>query len=149
MYSKDFKDIASGLAVTAVGGFTIVYAATHYRIGSLSQLGPGGFPLGLGIALAVLGLMILIPAFFRPGKTVVLRWRVPIIITGSIALFALVVGPFGLFPAIIALVATASIANRPYLPVVVGLSCLVLCTLSYLIFKVGLALPLEFLKWPF
>jgi hypothetical protein len=61
MKIKSQKDFWSGLMFVVVGlGFAA--GATNYNFGSSARPGPGFFPFGLGILLAVLGAMILFKA---------------------------------------------------------------------------------------
>ena len=66
MRQKDSIDIIGGLLLTATGLFAVIYAQT-YTFGTLSRMGPGYFPVVLGAVLAVLGLLVAIPAWFRVG----------------------------------------------------------------------------------
>ena len=137
-------------AVLAVGGLLFAwYAAEHYDLGTLRRMGPGMFPMGQGLVMAVLGLAIMIWApernlirpEFNPG--------VAIKVVGAVAAFGLIIGYFGLIPAVLATVTIASLAERPFRPVSVLLSAGFLCVLSWLIFKVGLGLGIHMLDWPF
>ena len=52
---KSQKDFFSGLMFMLVGG-AFAWGATGYTVGNGARMGPGYFPLLLGIVLAVLGL---------------------------------------------------------------------------------------------
>jgi len=52
------KDFFSGLMFTIVGA-SFAYGATSYNIGTGARMGPGYFPLLLGVILALLGAAIL------------------------------------------------------------------------------------------
>ena len=58
MKIKSSKDFFSGLMFTVVGA-AFAYGATSYTIGTGARMGPGYFPLLLGIILAILGAAIL------------------------------------------------------------------------------------------
>lgn len=58
MKIKSSKDFFSGLMFTVVGA-AFAYGATSYTIGTGARMGPGYFPLLLGIILALLGAAIL------------------------------------------------------------------------------------------
>ena len=47
-------------AILIVLGLALAWKSLDYRIGVLARLGPGFFPLMLGVVLAVLGLLILV-----------------------------------------------------------------------------------------
>jgi len=55
---KSSKDFFSGLMFTVVGA-SFAYGATSYTIGTGARMGPGYFPLLLGVILALLGAAIL------------------------------------------------------------------------------------------
>lgn len=59
MRIKSQKDFFSGLMFAVVGA-TFAVGSTHYTIGEGARMGPGYFPLMLGILLALLGTGILL-----------------------------------------------------------------------------------------
>ena len=95
MKIKSQKDFWSGLMFIVVGiGFLI--CSTNYSFGSSARPGPGYFPFGLGILLAILGAFVLFKALtiktedgepigkwaFRPliwicGSVAVFGWALP------------------------------------------------------------------------
>ena len=58
MKIKSQKDFYSGLVYTIVGA-AFAYGATSYNIGTGARMGPGYFPLLLGVMLAIIGAIIL------------------------------------------------------------------------------------------
>ena len=73
------KDFVSGLMFTAVG-IAFAVGATNFDIGSAARMGPGYFPLLLGIVLALLGLVVTLQSFGRPkggddGSIGAIAWR--------------------------------------------------------------------------
>ena len=54
MNIKSQKDFFSGLLFTAVG-VAFAWGATKYSVGTAARMGPGYFPLMLGILMAILG----------------------------------------------------------------------------------------------
>ncbi|MCC5986186.1 MAG: tripartite tricarboxylate transporter TctB family protein [Pararhodobacter sp.] len=137
-------------AVLAVGGLIFAwYSAENYDLGTFRRMGPGMFPLGLGLGLAVLGLAI---AVWAPEKGVVRPDFNPLIaakIVGSIVVFGLTVAQFGLIAAVMATVIVSSLAERPFRPLSALLLGTFLCLLAWLIFRVALGLPIHMLRWPF
>ena len=57
MKIKSQKDFLSGLMFLVVGGI-FAWGATSYSIGTGARMGPGYFPLLLGVLLAVLGAIV-------------------------------------------------------------------------------------------
>jgi hypothetical protein len=55
---KSQKDFFSGLLYAVVGG-AFAIGATNYNIGTGARMGPGYFPLLLGVMLGVIGLFII------------------------------------------------------------------------------------------
>jgi hypothetical protein len=58
---KSQKDFFSGLMFTVIGA-AFAYGATSYNVGTGARMGPGYFPLLLGVILALLGAVILFKA---------------------------------------------------------------------------------------
>ena len=58
MNIKSQKDFFSGLMFLIVGG-GFAYGATSYSIGTAARMGPGYFPLLLGVILSILGAFVL------------------------------------------------------------------------------------------
>ncbi|HEY8706570.1 MAG TPA: tripartite tricarboxylate transporter TctB family protein [Burkholderiaceae bacterium] len=58
MHIKSQKDFFSGLLFIAVG-IAFAWGATTYNIGEGARMGPGYFPLMLGIVLALIGAVVL------------------------------------------------------------------------------------------
>lgn len=137
-------------AILAVGGLAFAwYSAESYQLGTMRRMGPGMFPVGLGLVLAGLGVAICVWAPERGLRRPDFDLRVAAKVIFSIIAFGLIVGSFGLILAIMATVLISSLAERPFRPVPALLLGAFLCVLATLIFKVGLGLPIPVLKWPF
>ena len=116
------KDFYSGLMFTIVG-ITFAIGATNFTVGSAARMGPGYFPLLLGIVLAALGLIVTLQSFKSKavdGDPVgSFAWRpLGFIIGANLAFGILLVGlpslgvpAFGLIVAIYALVIIAGYAR--------------------------------------
>ena len=61
MNIKSQKDFFSGLMFAVIGG-AFAYGATSYTIGTGARMGPGYFPLVLGVMLALLGSAVMFKA---------------------------------------------------------------------------------------
>lgn len=112
MWSRDYRDIVGGLAMLGIGAFVAWHAYQEYDIGQLNRMGPGFFPVSLGILLAILGLLITIPALLRKGSPVKVEVKTLVLVTLSIGLFALLLKPLGIVFATIVTVLTSSLADR-------------------------------------
>ena len=61
MMIKSQKDFYSGVMFTVMG-VAFAWGATTYTVGNGARMGPGYFPLMLGVLMAILGLIILFKA---------------------------------------------------------------------------------------
>ncbi len=148
MWRRDYRDIAAGGFFVVVGLAAAVYAATHYAMGSLRNIGPGAFPAGAGVALAVFGLATLVPALGRAGVRPTVEWDVAAAVLASVAAFALVLPGFGLVPATVALVVVSRLADRRARPVGTLVLALGLGLLAWAVFVLALGVPLAAFRWP-
>jgi len=148
LLSRDYRDIIAGGLLMAAGVWMALYAQGTLDLGSGRRMGPGMFPVAIGIILALFGIAIMIPAFFRQGTFEEIEIRSTLAVLSSIAAFAMVIRPYGLIPAIAALVVVATLAERTFRPVSILASIVVMATLAWLIFKAGLGLPLNMARWP-
>ncbi|WP_116134642.1 tripartite tricarboxylate transporter TctB family protein [Tropicimonas sp. IMCC34043] len=106
---RDYLDILWGGLLAAFGLVVAGYAALHYDIGSLRRMGPGFFPVSLGVILAILGGFIAVPAYWRKGDRRPFAWREMLGIVAALLLFAVLMNRIGLVAttAICALVASS------------------------------------------
>lgn len=146
------KDMLGGLLIFAAGLWVALYCVAHYDLGSLRRMGTGAYPALGGAILAVLGLAIALPPILRGTRPVQFPLpplRASLAVLGSVLAFALLVRPFGLFPAIAALVALSSLAGDDRPPVgALAMMIAGLCLLAWLVFGLGLSLGLRMLDWP-
>ncbi len=157
MKIKSQKDFFSGLVFTLVGA-SFAYGATSYTVGSGARMGPGYFPLMLGIILAVIGAFILFKAMVveTPTGDPIGAWAwkpLSFIIAGNL-LFGVLLGglpsikfpAMGLIVAIYGTTLVVSMAGDKFkLKEVLALAT-VLSIMSYLAFIV--LLKLQFPVWP-
>lgn len=145
MKSKDTRDIIGGFTLVAFGVFAALYAQ-RYDIGELQEMGPGYFPVALGILLAILGLFIAIPAFFREGTTIHIEWKSLIWVLISIAIFAIALNKAGLILATILSVLAASIPSKSSWKTRIILA-LCIAAITYSVFLLGLGMVLPVWPW--
>jgi hypothetical protein len=154
---KSQKDFLAGLMFTIVGiGFA--WGATNYTIGEGARMGPGYFPLMLGILLAIIGLAVLFTSLVvetedgeRIGK---FAWKPLVFVIGSNVVFGICLGgipklgipSLGLIVGIYALTFIASMAGDEHKNREVIVLATVLAVISYLAFI--LLLNLQFPVWP-
>lgn len=140
-------DGQAGVFFIAFGGFMAVQAS-QYRMGTASQMGPGYFPLIIGLLLVAIGLAILVRAIFsRNDPLPAFQWKPAIIVTASILLSALVLLKIGLVAAVPALVFGSALASHKPNWLVVALTAAVTTFAAWLIFILGLGLRIPVLVY--
>lgn len=142
------KDLWTGLFLLGVGLVFSIYGWREYPMGTLADMGPGMFPVMLGLLLAAIGVLILVAALMR-GQFAGLGvdWRVLFSITAGILAFILTIERFGVAVAVVSLTVLASLANHRLSfgrSIVLGG---VLTIAVMLIFVYGLGIPVRLLAW--
>ena len=146
---KSQKDFWSGLLFILVGIF-FTWGATHYRFGSSASPGPGYFPFGLGMLLALLGGLVLFKSLTLEteggDKIGAFAWRPLLVILGAVVLFGLLVQRAGLVVALPVLVLLSSLAGGEFGWKGALVAAVVLTVLSWAVFVLGLKLSIP--MWP-
>ena len=157
MKIKSQKDFFSGLMFLATG-IAFAWGATTYNIGAGARMGPGYFPLVLGILLAAIGAFTVFEALVvetQDGEPVgSIAWRPLGYIIGSNVVFGILLGgvprlgipSFGLIVGIYALTFVAAKAGDEFKFKEVIVLATILAIGSYLAFIV--LLKLQFPVWP-
>lgn len=157
MQIQSQKDFFSGLMFMVVGS-AFAWGAGSYTIGSGARMGPGYFPLVLGVLLAILGAAITIKALVVPtedGEPIgAFAWRPLIFIILANLLFGAMIGglpsihlpPMGLIAGIYVLTIVASMAGDTFSLKEALILGTLLSVLSYFAFVV--LLKLQFPVWP-
>ena len=149
MKIKSQRDFWSGVMFVAVGiGFA--WGALNYSFGTSARPGPGYFPFGLGILMAVLGAIVLVQSLVvdtRDGDLVgSIAWRPLLIVLGSLALFGFLLPRAGMVIALPILVVTSAMAGDEFHWGEALINAVVLTIGSWLIFIKGLGLTIP--VWP-
>ena len=115
MRRVNIRDFLGGGLVLLLG-VGAALQASQYELGSLRRMGPGYFPLALGVILAVTGALIMLASLRTAIVPVLARqrpeWRGWFCICASMVAFA-VIGTFGgLLPATFACVFIAALGDR-------------------------------------
>jgi hypothetical protein len=157
MQIKSQKDFFAGLMFLLVG-LAFAWGAGSYSIGTGARMGPGYFPMVLGVLLAVLGLIVTITALVveTPDGDPVGRiaWKpLVFIIAGNLVFGASIGGlpsiglpPMGLIFGIFALTVVASNAGDEFKFKEVLILAILLSLFSYGAFI--MLLKLQFPVWP-
>ena len=146
---KSQKDFWSGLLFILVG-VSFTWGATHYRFGSSASPGPGYFPFGLGLLLALLGGVVLFKSLTLEtdggNKIGAFAWRPLVIILASVALFGFLLPRLGMVICLPVLIIGSSLASDEFTWKGALLNAVVLTAMSWVIFVVGLKLTIP--MWP-
>ncbi len=149
MLRRDYRDMIGGSLLIVIGVWATVQAVFDYPLGSVSHMGPGMFPAGVGVLLAFTGVLVFVPALFRAGPALAkLDYRAFFFVLLSLVLFALTVDTFGLIPATAILTVAAVLADKKVGVIGTIVLAAVLSAIAILVFSVGLGIPLEPFKWP-
>lgn len=149
MKIKSQKDFWSGLMFVATGlGFAA--GATSYSFGSSARPGPGYFPFGLGILLALLGASVLFKSLSvetEGGDPIgAIPWKPLGLITLAVVLFGVALPRLGMIISLPLLILVASLAGDEFRLKEVVINIVVLTIGSWLIFIKGLSLVIPL--WP-
>jgi hypothetical protein len=154
---KSQKDFFSGLMFTVVGG-AFAYGATSYTVGTGARMGPGYFPLVLGVILALLGALVMFKSLVvetADGEKIgSWAWKPLFFIICGNLLFGILLGglpslklpAMGLIAAIFGTTIVVSKAGDVFVLKEVLILSTVLSIGSYLAFVV--LLKLQFPVWP-
>jgi hypothetical protein len=157
VHIKSQKDFFCGLMFMAVG-VAFAWGASTYNVGTGARMGPGYFPLMLGVLLAVIGAAVtftsLVVETVGGGKIGKIAWKPLIFVIGANVIFGVLLAgvdkfgipAFGMIIAIYALVFVASMAEDGWKFKNTLILATVLAVGSYLAFV--LALKLQFPVWP-
>lgn len=143
----DYTEIAAGVLLLALGAF-VVWESQSYPMGQMRNIGPGAFPTALGVILVIAGIGTVLGAIGRAGAAPVFKLRAAAAVALSLLVFAVLIEPFGLVPATLALTLIVRFAEpRPNLlhVLVLGVGLSVLCAA---VFVYGLNLPIAIAKLP-
>ena len=157
MNIKSQKDFFSGLMFMGVG-VAFAWGATTYSVGTGARMGPGYFPLLLGVLLALLGVAITFNALVveRVGGDKIGKWAyTPLFyIIAANLLFGVCLGglpsiklpAIGMILGIYVLTFVASMAEKGMKVKATFILSTVLAVISYVAFV--LVLKLQFAVWP-
>lgn len=137
------KDLLGGLLMFTLGAVTAL-EATSYNLGTLRRMGPGFFPLALGVLLAIVGVLIVATARRTGSVSHAPEWRGWFCICASIGAFVVLGRYGGLVPATFAIVAIAALGDRDNsVSTALGLAA-VMTALGVVVFwwLLGVAFPL-------
>jgi hypothetical protein len=147
MRIRNQRDFWAGVLFIITGGL-FVLLSQQYTVGTAAKMGPGYFPTMLGGLMAVLGLMLTVPAI-RAGspETRITRpdFRTIGLILGAVALYAATLPTLGFIVSLVLLVIVSSLASHEFTLKTSVISAAFLLLGSWLVFVKGLELQFPFL----
>lgn len=149
MKIKSQKDFWSGVMFIVVG-LAFAWGATNYSFGQSARPGPGYFPFGLGLLMAVLGAIVLFQSLTvetEDGDPIgAFAWKPLLIIVGSVVVFGALLPRLGMAITLPILVIVASIAGDEFKLKEAVFNAVILTVGSWAIFIWGLGLTIPL--WP-
>ena len=142
-------DVIGGLLVVVAGLLVFAFAVLNHELGTARRMGPGFFPAALGLAAAIVGGVIVASAFGRSGSPDKIAWRPALWVFASVVGFMVGMYLFGLFAAIILTIFLAARADAESSLRETLILTVVVCVGCWLIFSVGLGMPLPMIRTPF
>lgn len=140
------KDFWSGVMFCGFAAVALL-AARGYALGTAGKMGPGYFPLLLGLVLAGLGLLLIGRSLVLDGEPVPRLHLLPIaVIAFAVALFGLMIEPLGLVVTLAILTIATAWAGPEFRLVESAVLAVALIAFSIGVFVYLLGLPLAL--WP-
>jgi hypothetical protein len=140
------KDFWSGLMFCGFAAVGIL-AARGYSLGAAGKMGPGYFPLLLGLVLGALGAILIGRSVVVDGEPVPRFHLLPLaVIAVAVCLFGLLIEPLGLVVALAVLTMLTAWAGPQFRLTETLALTLALIVFSVGVFVYGLGLPLAI--WP-
>jgi hypothetical protein len=140
------KDFWSGLMFC---GFAVVgiLAARGYSLGAAGRMGPGYFPLLLGLVLAALGVILIARSVVLDGEPLPRFHVVPLaMIALAVCLFGVLIEPFGLVAALAVLTMLSAWAGPQFhlMEAIALTAALIVFSIGVFVYALGLSLSI----WP-
>ena len=140
------KDFWSGVMFCGFAAVALL-AARGYSLGTAGKMGPGYFPLLLGLVLAGLGLLLIGRSLVLDGEPVPRLHLLPIaVIAFAVALFGLMIEPLGLVVTLAILTIVTAWAGPEFRLAESAVLAVALIAFSIGVFVYLLGLPLAL--WP-
>lgn len=150
MRSFNSQDLIGG-GLMLVLGIGVVAQSLQYQIGSLHQMGPGYFPLALGVILTGTGLLIMIASLrtapAAPAAKLPAEWRGWFCICASMVAFAVLGRYGGLLPATFACVLIAALGDRKNSLLAALVLSVTMTVVCLIVFWWLLKVQLPLLRW--
>jgi hypothetical protein len=145
------KDCYGG-ALMLLAGLGAVYQGLSYKVGTLTEMGPGFFPVAVGAVLVLMGILIALGARGAAPDSKAdtdqrPEWRGWFCITASIGAFIALGKYGGLLPATFAVVFISALGDRENTVKQAALLALVLCAVAVVVFWWALRMQFPLFTW--
>lgn len=148
------KDYYAGALMVLVG-VAAAWAGAGYHVGKLARMGPGFFPLAVGVLLAIVGVLIALnaddetaePAPGMHGAHALPDVRGALCLVGGMLAFWLFGHYGGLLPATFAITFVCALGDRQNTLAQAAALALAMVAVAALVFHWGLQLQLPLLRW--
>jgi hypothetical protein len=140
---RALKDVLAG-SIFVLLGLAFALGSLAYDVGTPLRMGPGYFPLALGIVLIGLGLAIVVKGFLAGEAEAIggLEWRAVVLITIALLFFGVTVRGLGVGLSLFGAVLIGALGRSRTTPVEAVAIALALTVLSIVVFIVLLQLRL-------
>lgn len=138
---RSFPDVLAGAVFVLIGGAFAV-GSLSYELGTLLRMGPGYFPLVVGVILVALGLGVLVKGLIA-GEDITfgtIPWRAVVVIVVALVFFGFCVRRLGFAPTSMVTALLTTLASRRIRPLTAIAVAAGLTLAAVLIFVVGLQL---------
>jgi len=132
-------------AVLAAFGIAAIWIGAGYPIGTINRMGAGFFPVAASIGVVALAIAAAIETLFAEPVAQTFKFRPLIFISVGIFAWTRLIDVVGLIPSTFALILLSGLAKPPFRPVSLTISAALLCLAGYLVFVLGLKMPLTLL----
>jgi hypothetical protein len=148
------KDYYAGALMVLVG-VAAAWVGAGYHVGELARMGPGFFPLAIGVLLAMVGVLIALnaddetaePAAGGHAVHSLPDVRGAVCLVGGMAAFWLFGHYGGLLPATFAITFVSALGDRQNTLAQAAALALAMVAVAALVFHWGLQLQLPLLRW--
>ena len=149
------RDVYAGVLMTLIGAGISLNTYSNYRLGTLTQMGPGLFPLMLGVAMTFVGMLILGSAVAtgRDENETVLpaqrEWRGWACILAGPVCFIVLGEYFGLAAATFGCVFVSALGERSSSVKEAAILAAIVTVVGCVLFSLVLRLNFPILRWDF
>lgn len=157
MFAEHLKkrDVYAGVLMTLIGVAISLNTYTNYRLGSLTQMGPGMFPMMLGVAMTLVGMLIFGNAVVSardPDETILpaqREWRGWACILAGPVFFIVLGEHFGLAAATFGCVFVSALGERSSSVKEAAILAAIITAVGCVLFSLVLKLTFPVVRWGF